>query len=1504
MKRLLSLITALAAFVGFANDTQPADADANTPTAESPLCVGFSFNNEALRTSAVNATSVTKDENGTVKATAYALEDTVWFYSEAQNAQSGEVENVFPFTVTETPTPDPNTEGGNPDGGAEGAGEAGGSEGGAEGGSAGGEDGNSSNAGIDDPVSPDSEGTSPDTGSEDDTTPATTAKPKIAWSSENVYATKATYQSGSTFLDGYLDDGGNGVKITVSNFAHKYQNSTYDVIIYFATDTANVAFTAPTVNGKQYTFDAENPERAKEGNANFGHSSQLSGQTQYGVNALRVCGLTGDLGITNAVPANKSVARSCIAAFQIVPAGYTAPTLTIGGAGKETVNWSTTDNWTTNTVITTNTHARIHLEGDATLTLDSDVSIANLFVKGNHTLTLKSADTPKACSFAFVSSLDATLSLADQASTTNVNVNNVRMPITIKAKADESHIPFTSRSYPPLTFAGGAGTAASPVSYTCAGGYLTLKGEGENNTPFYIADAANKTFSASGTTVTFDGAKVEYKGSDARFSVGNAAFTLTNATVTAQSLWLSQGENNRNARLTLDGTTVLTVTGTTDIDKNSASVMFGHWNGPSTFTLNGESQFLVSSQVLVGKTGNNHTININGGLFSANGIALAGNASGNNTLNLRGGTLALGAVGLTSYPYNPNSVNNQEQAIDTSRPMRSMAVSVTGDTTLRAKATEFPIWHPVTVAADKTLTLSKTNDTSVASTTYKFHKSISGEGTILVKQGVNVQFGTARPKKLKVEDATSTTIHFTLSTESGEEAVIQCEGLTSLDNVKIYQPDGQTLAGTATFAEFNADKTTLTIKSWQTLNCEADGVISFEDTTKWSGASSSAVPSSGDIIIKTVAGKTCTVTVGSNHSYGTIYVIGTGTVVLKGAGVLTPSGNVTVRTGAKLTLESASVIAEGKTLNLLSDSTLAILDLPSTDQSSPAKFKNVISGAGRVETFGDVQFTKNSSFTGGLTIKRGTASVEGESVKKGFGGANDDNVAGLIVVENGGCLDLAKVINRSYSLTIAGMGVATTNENGKVTYSGAVKNSKSGLAYNKTQTKSLTLSADALITADPGNEWGILASGWGATTLNFAGHTLTKQGAGEFFLSNVQTSSAGVLAIKEGKLTIYYPNYQNKGGPSTLRDTKLFLFGNSTLDLVTNLNGLNQLRFCPSAGGVTVNNINLLAASTQKILSGAGFEGNKMTAKDGTVVLVKGTANTITNGFLSSVSLGGRFAKTADNPSTFALDYNTEGTQLTATLQAPTKFFHYDFNNANASQTASKASDSVYEFGGWGDKGGSGPFIVNKGRSGKSGNFFFKDNNNRQTPYWDSTTASSGALDSCGALTVTTVARLMCASRTNGNVPLWCLGTLTTQNGSSLIGLVAIDSQTVAAVAVDSTSGPGSAMRELARVTGIKNLTTAFHFFALVVTGEESRLYVDRMPPAVSVGARAPLNAMANKGQIGAFHGGSNAYPRLSNGDGGFYLDDFQVYDAILSDKEIQELRRKFCPDPFFMIVQ
>ena len=1379
MRKLVAfLCSGLAATLGFANDGVTDTSTDTTADTTTPLCVGFSFNNNKGGEDSGTATSAIKDTSGVVVGTDEALEETEWFYSDPQNSPNGNISNIFPFTVEDADT----------------------------------------------------------------TTP-----PTITWSSKNGY-----YRSGSTFLDGYLDDG-NGISINVTGFTNRYVSTDYkyDVIIYFSTDSSSRAFTAPTVNGKRYTYDSDNPSTAKEGSASFGNSSHLAaGKAQYGVNALRIRGLTGDLTISNTGAWNSL--RGCIAAFQILPAATTTEhVLTIGGEGKQDVNWSeATDYWTPDSNPAWDDPIRVALEGNATLALDADPNIVAMTVTNtvpdtDYTLTLKKTDETITTTIGAIYASDGVnLTVAD----TNTYKLVVALaaypePLTVKAKIDSSDLPFASVSAGRI-FAGGAGSESDPRTFACSGGSITLTGE----TPFYIGPGV---YSGTSTTVNYTNATVIYKGADTNvdgdkvglFALGTANYILTDSTVEAGSFWLSQGANGRPATITLNGSSTLSVSGTTNADSNSSDVMFGHWPGNTTFTLNDDAQFLASSDVLVGKTENSHTINVNGGLFSAKGIILAGNASGTNKLNIDGGTLALGATGINTYSSS-----------------RTMAVNVTGDATLRATEVRFPFTEAVTVAADKTLTLDKTNTLNAA--TYTFGKTISGDGTLAIKSGVNVNFGTARPSNITVEGTTST-LSFKQAYD-GEQITISGSFADDLadSNFILYNSSGTQIDARITKSE---DGTSIVLEKAIPILTVSSASVNFSDTTLWSHTGDGSVPpTSGEILINNTSGADVTINVANAYRFTKVNI---------------QSANAAVSFAFGEDGDLFSGVTDGVVAIGPSTATLVV-------KASESPYTKTISGTGKVKTIGDVQFTKNSSFTGGLTVTSGTVSVASAAAKKGFGGVDSDWAAGAITVEDGGCVDLANTANRCYAFTITGKGVATTDESGTTTYSGAIKNSGSSISKESAQTRSITLAGDALITANSGSNWGILAGGYGATTLNFAGYTLTKQGDGEFFLCNTSSSGAtGAIAVKEGTLSTFK-------NASTLSGSSIRMFGNSTLSLGVALNGLASLVLYPAVGGVTLTSLGNLASSTTITLKGSYLDGNDIEAGAETVTLITGSSGTITESRIASsnITLGGRFS---------GVNYND--TTLTATLRSfPTKFFHFDFNGATMTKDATKADDSVYNINNWcywnqGDKASpdDGNTIKSSGRTGSS--TWVRSG---VTRYWTGTTASTSPLDSCGVMTVTTVARLKFA--TGASAPIWSLGRGTINNTSVTIFLRVVDATTVAAVAFDGdglTTG-----RELARVTGIKNLATQYHFFALVITPETTRLYVDRMEPVTEKGRGVLWGSMLAYGQLGAIQGGSSAYGSVNAT--GYYLDDFQVYDAALSDTEIQALRREFCPDPFFILVK
>ncbi len=255
-------------------------------------------------------------------------------------------------------------------------------------------------------------------------------------------------------------------------------------------------------------------------------------------------------------------------------------------------------------------------------------------------------------------------------------------------------------------YSGGAGTSNSPVSINHNGGTATLTGADKT---YYLSESYND----KQTTVNMDGTTVNY--SDA-LGIGKAIYNINNTEITTPKFITSQGGNSRSAVVNLTGNSVITVTGNTNLDGNTNSIMIGHWNGSSDLTLSGTAQIVAEdAQFLVGLTRNNQTITLNeNSSITAKGIKVSSGASGTNTLNLNGGSLSLGEYGITSYSSTNISVNVNE------------------NTTITANAATLPLTQPITVAADKTLTID--GGTNIAEITLP--NSLTNNGTIHFKDAI------------------------------------------------------------------------------------------------------------------------------------------------------------------------------------------------------------------------------------------------------------------------------------------------------------------------------------------------------------------------------------------------------------------------------------------------------------------------------------------------------------------------------------------------------------------------------------------------------------------------------------------------------------------------------------------------------------------------------------------------------------------------------------------------
>ena len=197
------------------------------------------------------------------------------------------------------------------------------------------------------------------------------------------WASKELWSAGTgSILSGYLDDGaknGHGAEVYLSNVPY----ATYDVIIYCNSDSGNGNFHAKTVNGTTYTWDSST-SAVVAGSAAWGKSN-LSIPV-YGVNALRIKNLTGPLSIYGGERASGSGTRGGIAAIQIMPPNtpdnINYYTLTLSGAATSWSGGTWTLNGQTVDGAPTSGYVKIVASASTALTVDQEVSLADLVVTG------------------------------------------------------------------------------------------------------------------------------------------------------------------------------------------------------------------------------------------------------------------------------------------------------------------------------------------------------------------------------------------------------------------------------------------------------------------------------------------------------------------------------------------------------------------------------------------------------------------------------------------------------------------------------------------------------------------------------------------------------------------------------------------------------------------------------------------------------------------------------------------------------------------------------------------------------------------------------------------------------------------------------------------------------------------------------------------------------------------------------------------------------------------
>lgn len=1064
----------------------------------------------------------------------------------------------------------------------------------------------------------------------------------------------------------------------------------------------------------------------------------------------------------------------------------TVPTMTIGGEGNSEVNWSTVENWADGNVAVSGP-AKIILQGDATLSIDRDIDLHYISVEGDYTLTVKrTLETGTTRISNLIADKDIVMATDD------IQVEYFGCPVTYTR-----NVKSLRSSISGITYAAGAGASDSHAELSLVGGSATLTG----SDPFYLVES----YSATPTDVTFDGVNVVYGGTyqdgttRSNFSLGMATYVIKgDSNVSAERMVLSQGANGQTSVITVQDDSVVNITGNNNVDQNTASIMFGHWNGPSTFTIQDNAQFNAQSQVLVGKTSNNQTININGGTFTAQGIKASSGATGTNTLNLNGGVLKLGETGIASYG---NTVIN---------------VNVSANSEIRASASQLPITQPMVVEDGVRLSLSKVD--GIDNTIVTTRGEVTGTGEIFVDAGVTLNLWTTRPEsEITVDDAAVLAL---VLADKADVPVLNVSGKPN--NIILYDTDGTTSFSDISVS-YDAEAGTITVQPpVNTWNVKSD--YSFDNSMNWS----LGVPENGeDVVIKAESDVTLSVT--KDYALRNIFIAGAGTVTFVGEGSITAerlevySGTTYNSTGAVVSGETAYVVYG--TLKTNGDVTL------SSDRNAVDP-----SGALDVES-GTLTFTcGNRALKGTVFVRRGATLAPQTTDAFNYGGTQEMHIYGTLAMGS-----TRWTTGGSNTIYLYGGSAVTGGDNTQGNIDFNADGAGHIVVKRNMETDDTIVDFSAALRST-NNDNGTIAIDPGVTLIMSGklinARKITKSGAGHLVFDIPDGSDGGNIWITEGTV----------GGKGYVQ--------NITMAPGTVLQ--------PELEGLSVNGFGMPEDSEGSIVLNSGrIDPERLSGSNYTLLTVKGQDSSLEADRIN-VSLGSRYESTVSDKTI----------SVTVKEGLPTNFLHYDFNNGATKELAA-ASDSgtIINYGGEANGG------VSNGKSVKVCNGY--------TPYWGSYAANTSPLAS-QEITVTTVAKMK-----ETGVVLWGLGN--TNDNNPAFGLVALSANKVAIV----TRNTAQEVEQMLTVDNTEDLTKGYHFFAIVANATGTTLYVDNLKS--TTGKILPMN-IGQRGQFGSFHGGAIGANKVS--EDGYWLDDWTVYDSVLTQNELKALRSRLTPRPFYIRVR
>lgn len=357
-----------------------------------------------------------------------------------------------------------------------------------------------------------------------------------------------------------------------------------------------------------------------------------------------------------------------------------------------------------------------------------------------------------------------------------------------------------------------------------------------------------------------------------------------------------------------------------------------------------------------------------------------------------------------------------------------------------------------------------------------------------------------------------------------------------------------------------------------------------------------------------------TITVGDNSSgaitvsaaithpdTGTITLNDNGATINLNASITTAGGALTfsdpVALGAGVTLDTTNggAVPAGAAISFSSTINLGANLLTLNGGSTSYSISTVISGTGgqlTKEGTGTLTLSGNNTFTGNVAVNAGTIKI---GHQRALGAAN--TAVTKVTVAAGATVDFNGINDAAYGYTIAGTGVGGN---------GALVNNGADIGNSFLQCSNIKLAADASMGGT--GAWALLAAGYGATSLDLAGFTLTKTGANTIYLCN-STLTAGTVQVSAGVLATVQTAVDGSAAAFVLDNTAAV-----ELSLGVNLS-VGSLSGGGATGGNVVLGANTLTAgalNTSTSYGGVISGTSGSLVKNGTGTLTLTGANTYT----------------------------------------------------------------------------------------------------------------------------------------------------------------------------------------------------------------------------------------------------------------------------------------------------